>query len=462
MLRMLENPGKYLFVTSRVELICEWYDYLTDRRPPQKQLRLVKIHNDPKCKVSVKRRIEDAATEYAEDDHAVVLITHEAMMSMDLSGFAGWHIYIDEAPAATMSDSICAPATAIFLREIYDLVPVDSEWSRVVIKPGAPSQSDILKDNILKGLADFDKRVRSPQGVLVDVKDWNQIVGSTRPLNWISIWTPMQLQAFESVTIAGAGYLHSLGYKAALALHRNNISFEQAVIPSSERARPRFLIHYFTEKHRGSTDFWEKPEGKAAVRQVAHHLETVDIGYWTANKSIAPFFRLSGEYVTPRQEGTNELRHHTSCAMIYSAKATPSDGPLMKFLGLTKREFERARESEDIIQFMFRGAPRRADFNGNYPIWVYGKDQAEAAAQYLRDEDLADYELIPVEEAGIMDLERPKPGPKKQLDERSSAERVAARKEADKLRKRKTRAEQKAAGLTTSTHKSASQPQARI
>ena len=439
------QKGRYIFATSRIDLISERIDDLRRQAAAAGTKPTIRaIHSETDNRLPVLVEIEDAARLHQHEEHVVVFITHEGMMGANLDGFAGWHILIDETPAAIASNAFTVPATATYLEAAYDLDPLEGTgWSRLVLKPAAPNPAAIINDEFLKGLATFDKRARSSQGVYVDIDDWAKVKGSGRRLKWWSAWTPDELAAFESVTIAGAGYFHSLGYKATQAWFADKVRFQVEEVIAPERARPRVLIHYFT-RHRGSTAFWQG-KGQPCLLKVIDHLKQVpDLGYWATNTDIRPYFvgaSLSGEMVSPRQEGTNTLMHHTSCAFIYSAKAVPADGPSLEVFGLTREDVERAREIEDIIQFVLRGALRRFDFGGEYRVYLYDLHQAEALAAYLEQEGIATVELVPVEEAGIMDVEREKPGRKRtELDESSKKERDQRRREADKARKARDRA----------------------
>ena len=184
---------------------------------------------------------------------------------------------------------------------------------------------------------------------------------------------------------------------------------------------------------------------------MCRYLEGVaDLGYWSGNEAVVGYFegRLQGEQVRPKVAGSNLYRHHTSCALIYSSKARPEDAILLDVFGLTREEVERAREREDIWQFAMRGAIREADFGGIYTVWLYDRWQAEALAAMLREEGVADDVVVePVEEAGILDVERTRPGPKAGAKAAASgktfAEREAERREGDRLRKQRQRAKQR-------------------
>lgn len=103
---------------------------------------------------------------------------------------------------------------------------------------------------------------------------------------------------------------------------------------------------------------------------------------------------LGGKNVSPKQAGTNEYRHLTSCAMIYSNKAQRSDKGLLEAFGLSKKDIERARQAEDIEQFIMRGAIRCPDFGGDYEIYLYDSHQAVAVQRFLHGHGFADVELI--------------------------------------------------------------------
>ena len=63
-------------------------------------------------------------------------------------------------------------------------------------------------------------------------------------------------------------------------------------------------------------------------------------------------------------------------------------------LGLDRAAIKRARETEDLIQFIMRGALRRPDFGGRYDVHVYSLDQAQEAERYLIEAEITtDVEL---------------------------------------------------------------------
>ena len=104
----------------------------------------------------------------------------------------------------------------------------------------------------------------------------------------------------------------------------------------------------------------------------------------------------------------------------------------------------RAREEEDILQFVTRGAIRKPSFDGDYDIYLYSERQAELVAEKLSAGGFnKPVELVPEPNAGIMDDD---PQPVKRIRTAIVAAKFAAkatdRKADDAARKRAARAKQ--------------------
>ena len=59
----------------------------------------------PVCR-PVPEQIIEAIEKHQDDEHVILLITHEGMMSADLDNLAGWHVKIDEMPLAVVTDKM--------------------------------------------------------------------------------------------------------------------------------------------------------------------------------------------------------------------------------------------------------------------------------------------------------------------------------------------------------------------
>jgi hypothetical protein len=220
-------------------------------------------------------------------------------------------------------------------------------------------------------------------------------------------------------------------------------------------------IHYFTRGHRASTAFWNTDQGRACLNKVGRYLAGVGLGYWTGNDLVRQRFEMSvsGLMVSPKQAGTNEYRHLTSCGAVYSNKLQASDAPLVEVFDLSREDIERARQTEDIEQFIMRGAIRCPDFGGEYDIYLYDRWQAESVTQFLQRHGIADVELIGHDEVGIMDEERPKPGRKPSSSNPEVLKLKADQlRENDRLRKARDRAEEKKAKAAAGTLRGPGRP----
>jgi hypothetical protein len=287
---MVYNPGLYLFVSSRVELLRERE---RDLKPmisgSLNRPTVLAIHGETSQPAPVTRQIADAVAQYRGEPHVILLITHEAMMSADLDDCAGWEIIIDEIPSAVVTNKVRVEAAAVYLEQSYGLAPGGATgWSKLFVRDDAPDNRSVLRDEVLD-LVVLDKRARTHQGIYVNVQDWADLRQRNRPLHWWSAWTPLQLRAFESVTIAGAGYHDSILAKVTEKLFPGEIEVEHVPIAGPPRQPRRVLIHYFTRGHRGSSTFWEGV-GKDCLAKVCRNLESVVLGFYSGNKVVTDYF----------------------------------------------------------------------------------------------------------------------------------------------------------------------------
>lgn len=459
--RMLDRPGRYLLAVPRTALGDEHAAWLGDEaRARGMTIRIEVVHGD-QGKRDVPRRIADACQSLSQEAHAILIITHEALRSIDLSPFteadAPWNARVDEIPDSLASDTFKAPASAQYLETAYDLAPSDVKgWWRAKLKPDAPAPSALMADTHLRDLVAFDKRARAHHGggVLVNVGDWRDATLKGRTVQWYSAWTPAALSGFASFEMAGANFGTSLCGLASERQDAGQVRYREEPLGAGQRqARPTVILRYFTHAHTGSTMWWAKGPGKRHLNSVLRHLTTVtDLGYYSGNECVRSYFEGwldHAQEVCPKQAGTNSLIHHTSCAFIYSNKAQTADDPIRVALGFTANEIKRARETEDLIQFAMRGAVRNPAFTGTYTVYLYDRVQADALGDYLRANGVTDNVRIEgIEEAGILDVQRPTPrtGKKDAPDAGSGSfeEQQQARREADAKRKRLKRAEAKA------------------
>ncbi|MBL6454528.1 hypothetical protein JMJ55_04275 [Belnapia sp. T6] len=479
LVEMTSVPGRYVFALPTTELIDEKLGDLHNKAAKSGTRPVIlAIHSRVarRRSASINREIAEAIEAYSLLPHVILVVTHEGMMATDFACASSrpWHVRIDEVPSATVAGEFRIPSSSRFFEASYDLSPVEgTEWHLVSLSGNAPSMSDMMADDLVKGVLAFHKRAKSPQGIFVDVPDWRDARDRDRTVRWWSAWTPAELAPFATSMIAGAGFFHSLTHLTTRKWSGEEVEFVRREVEANNRAgKPKVRIRYFTHGHRASTEWWfpkdpkKSREGKRCLAAVCRHLEGVhDLGYWSGNNEVVSYFerRLDGEQVRPKVAGSNLYRRHTSCAFIYSSKVRPEDSILLNVFGLTREEVERAREQEDIWQFVMRGAIRMAEFDSIYTVYLYDRGQAETLAEMLRSEGISeDVTLEPVHEAGILDVERPKPGPrpgaKAAQSEKSFEERETERRAADRERKQRQREKERAAREAAGTVRGRGRP----
>lgn len=465
----LDVVGRHLLAAPRTQLLDEHAEELrASARARDLGISINPIHSRQSEFGTVERRIRDALASYGPADHAIVLVTHEMLLGLDPVLLRGWHVGIDEVPEnAVVSGRFSATTTWSSLERHYVMLPSDHPgWWQAVPREDvkALGRRQIMAAD--PRLASFHGLAQcSTRQVYVDLANWEEARYPTRPVRWWSAWTPMELAGCASVTITGASFASSLLYHASRHLHGDALRFEFVSIGAGQpRAQPHIRIHFFT-RHPGSTDWWLTDDGSRCLVQISRHLERVGFsGFWSANKAARPYFRhrIGGQWCEPKQAGTNALRHHTSCCLIYSGKAQQDDEPILEVLGLDREAIKHTREYEDILQFVLRGAIRNADFGGAYEVYVYDEFQAMALRDKLLATSITDrVELIAVEEAGIMDVTRLSASPQPATITpcaRSLRERNEEKKVAERERGRRRRATEKAKRQAEGIHRRVGRP----
>ncbi|MFD0460866.1 hypothetical protein ACFQY9_02170 [Microvirga aerilata] len=357
------------------------------------------------------------------------------------------------------------------MADLYRLVPVNvgGSWYLVVPRDDVelPTIGEVISDAAEALVAFHKAALCKTRAVYVDIADWQKAKGTKKKVRWYSCWSPTGLaEHATSVTFAGAGMLNSLMYHVARQAHPGSTPFE--VMNISEReprtARPTVLIYYYT-RHLGATTWWGIDEGSRCLVAISKHLEAIGFdGYWSGNDVIRPYFRhrFDGVECQPKMAGTNTLRHHTRCAYFYSNKAQTGDDAILEALGLAKDDIRRAREDEDIVQFVFRGALRNGHFSDTYEIHLYSDDQAERLKDYLVASGISDdVRLVAVEAAGIMDVERPESKTVSQtvkIDPLTFKQREERRKAKDRERMQINRDRKRAAKVASGTARGPGRP----
>lgn len=451
------TPGRYLVAFPRTPLIDEQADYCRHKARELGTLPfIVSYHSkQPSHRRQVGRQIEKALKANAGLSHVVMMITHSALLDLDPRLVAGWHIAIDEnLDGSVVSGTFRASASWSVLERHYrlDALPGGRVW-QALPRDGAPrlTRQQIAAEGS-NVLTRFHTYASNPhRAVFVDVGDWQDAQVARREVRWWSIWTPLMLDQCASVTFTAAGYFESLPCRAAKWLSGGAINYAPIDLGAGKpRASPRVRIHFYTAGHVGSTAWWQTDDGNRCLVQVSRHQEDIGgPGYWSCNEDIRAVFRnrFPGTQCQPKQAGTNSLIEEKSCLYIYSSKPQADDAPIIDLLGLNRDDIRRAREFEDIRQFVMRGAIRRPDYDGAYDIYLYDFAQAEDLAGYLRRIGITDVETVPVNGADIMDVVRLDAWTSKKKAPLSREEKRERNKLSQQKRRAKVRADDEANGV---------------
>lgn len=432
----IRTPGLYLYAAPTIELVKQ---QMADFRAETPTLDVLEVHSRSRGRGAVSKRLAEAKADLEAKGavHAIILTTHEALLSPDLPDFSGWHIYVDEAINAVRSGTIKRSLADDLLAANFDLKRVGTtDWSELKPCGASPGWQALAQDDSAKSILEFLKLAFSESGVFVRTTSWETV----RPLDWMFVWSPLSLPGAASLTLAGAASKSSIAFKVWKDSFANRLSFSEEVIAPFRPGSPSVRVHYFTETHDGSTTFWDTSVGRHCLHRVANHLtdNVPGLGFWSGNEAAWKYMehRMPGTLILPKVMGINSYRRHNSCAMIYSSKPLPGDNPIQEIFGVTDDDLLAAREQEDIAQFVFRGAIRNRDFDGAYDIYVYSKRQAEQLQHRLvSDRVVANAQLVPVPEAGLMYVRRSGCQPPT-----SMAFSAQERQEKDRLRKEGERA----------------------
>jgi hypothetical protein len=415
---------------------------------------------------SVRRALAEAADLYRDRQHVVVVCTHAALMTTDLSGFAGWTLLIDEVPDVVACGTWRTGASLAQFRANYTLVrqPGEGGWSRVAVRTDAPGPAMVAADDLVGGSAAFHRRALSRSGVYANLAAWEE-VESGAEWSWWSVWEAGELAAFDRVMLVGNAFSHSVtrrlmeerpgeGWRA---------EFRRFELPGErrERAPRRLAIRYFTE-HPGSTTFWAgHPDGQRCIQAVAEWIaRNAPAGshMFASNRTVEPVLaqaRVLGLRLTPCVAGSNDYDDFEHASILFSAKLTPQEEKALALFGIDAEEVRRSREFEAILQFCFRCIIRKPEFNGTCFWNVYDGEQARFLKAFVEEHGLAEVELQYVD-VGIGDIARPQKH--RRLVGEAAAAREAKRRKSNTERVRAHRERKKAEKVERGTYRGRGRP----
>ena len=465
-IRMVTTPAQYLFAVDRRSAIPErGTEIIRQMTAAGTNPEIVAIFSSPDgplpflparlqvaeatMRTSVLAEIAALPDRHAHEPHIIVVVTHEGLKQSDLSGFEGWHLIIDETPTAFECDSACTPAMGAFFTTHYTLKPFGPAHSEVRLRDDTGLTSARLRqDDTLSRWADFHKRVVSRRGLITSLRDWSEM-GNGRAWSWWSCWSPLEMAAFDSVTICAHAFRRSLTAIVWESVYGAEINFVPVQTTSSRVWCGRdVLIRYAAPLHTSGSHFWDQPTGRLCLTAwrdwIASEYPEGDRPHLlTSNGKLRSIFeavRIAGEFPTVRVAGSNGWADIHDASICYAAKVRPAEKTVLESLGVDPGEVTRAREHEDIIQFAMRTSIRDPLSTETVRINVYDYAQASMLAAYLAEHYPAMTVETRLEDIGISHVMKPpvgRPRVEKTEVERQAGAAHRRGKKAESQRKRR-------------------------
>jgi hypothetical protein len=432
---MASTPGRYLYAVDRREVIETRITRIDEKAATAGSHPVIRsIFSKSEGKFengsdNVRRQLREQAAADHDTPHVIVICTHEGLLTSDLSTYDGWTLVIDETPNLWTFREECAEFSWTLFQKFFDLHPVDDEHSKITIRKDAPTVERSKRDTGLsEGFRDLLRRWQVSRP-LVNLSSWEE-ASDGRQWWWCSVWDAARLRAFGRVMILANSFDHSLTYKL---LRHQGLNLVPFVINDKREWTPRtILIRYFAEQHQAGTGFWcnrDDDSGAEALNRAFAWIERntdPENHYYSANLAALKRLDLPGLKLQPKVSGADEYKHLTCATFLYSAKPSKAEVRALELYGIKYNEVVRARQDEDLIQFVWRsslrvsGDPRGCEFRiYDYAQALFLKNFIEATGRPFT------VSLDYVSDAGV-DQFKPKPvgAPRKQ---RSAAEILAAR-----------------------------------
>ena len=134
---------------------------------------------------------------------------------------------------------------------------------------------------------------------------------------------------------------------------------------------------------------------------------------WSTNQRYLGYlFGIGGQYLTPKQAGSNEHQHHPMATMIYTSKPSKEDRNVLEAIGIDPMVWTETHELETILQFACRTSVRDPNSTESLTFTVYDATQARFLADYFSALDHCEVEISHID-LGFTKPERKKPGRKR-------------------------------------------------
>jgi hypothetical protein len=447
---MASTEGKYLFAVDRREVIDVRIKRIEEKAAAEGTYPLIHaIFSKSEGQFeggteNVRQALREQPTKDHDAPHVVVICTHEGLLSSDLSTYQGWTLIVDENPNIWTFNEIRAEHTWPVYEKFFGLEPEEGGLSRVTIRNSAPTVTVLSRDKTLsQTFVDTYRRWQTTRP-LVKLTSWDELEdGQAR--SWCSVWNPEKLHAFKRVMILANSFEDSLTFKL---LKYAGVRLVPFAIPDDRQWQPRtVLIRYFASTHQAGTGFWTNPADTGGAEALRKTFEWImqntdpENHFWSANLHELIKRSLPGLRLKPKVAGSDSYKHFTCASFIYTAKPSQAEVEAFARYGITFEEIVRARQNEDLVQFLWRSALRVPDDTRDVEFRVYDLAQALFLNGFIEATGRPFKVILEhVAEAGV-DEHKPKPAgrPKVVRTEAEKLAQAAKAKISNTLNRRKSR-----------------------
>ncbi len=389
---MATTPGQYLYAVDRREVIETRIQRINEKAGAagaHPVIRPIFSKGDEKFTTgseNVRRDLREQPTHDNDAPHAIIICTHEGLLSSDLSTYGGWTLIIDETPNLWTFREVGSQFTWPLFQQFFDLDPINEDHARVEIRRATPTVERLKKDTGLSDeFRDLLRRWQASRPV-VNLTAWDQAADGGRWW-WCSVWDATRLKVFRRVVILANSFEESLTYKL---LKQQGVNLVPFSIRDDRVWQPRpILIRFFAEAHQAGTGFWTNPnddDGAEALRRVFDWItrnSDPDDHFYSANVGALARTTLPGFKLQPKVSGSNSYQSLTSASFIYTAKPSIAELEALDLYGIGYDDVVRAREREDVIQFFWRSSIRVPDDARACEFRVYDRVQALFLAEFI-------------------------------------------------------------------------------
>lgn len=449
------NPGLYIVSLPKVDLIKEHSSTLKSMSGAQAVV-VKSIFSEP-GKHTVAGEIHETMEHWAKlgISHGVIFISHEALNLADWSRPSihadQWELFIDEAPCPWAYYNQNHPVTNVDVRQLLSWAPLpesdDKRENKALNKYVQLSLSQKGED-LASSCTDA---MREAYGPLLNVVRHGKIAVGNRSffepdgskdstkLSVFSLTDPHRLSVFRHVTILSANFLHTFAY---LLWSGDTVTFTHHPAISSNRSRSvplssRTRIFSFGPKNASLN--WFKADCKPLDMAGAWITQNLDRPFFYAkNEAVEDSIRGTlGEMVAPIAIGSNRLSDKTAAVWFVALKAEPLEyATIRSVFGISRDQFDRAREHEALYQFALRSNLRDFDSTTQVDLYVISDRQAKYLCDVL---GVTNFEQVGV---NLPQSEKPatdaapigRPPKHKTAEERLEAQRKSKRESAQRTR----------------------------